>query len=104
MDLKEVVANSKVNSAEALSAFNAGHHDKAEKYLMAQMLETAKYFDEQGISAGDVTELPTSEKKAEPSMEKREEVPGAALPATQFVASDAAQQIGQGPAEPKPAQ
>ncbi len=76
MDLKDVVANSQVTSAEALSAFNAGHHDKAEGILMAQMIETGEYFGERTTPAGDVTESATSEKPAETLEETQAKVSG----------------------------
>lgn len=102
MDLKDLVANNQVTSAEALSAFNAGHHDKAEEQLKTQMIETGKYFDEKTTPAGDVTGSATSEKPDEVQKEKPAEVPGSPAQPAAAAPAAAAQQIGTGSAEPKP--
>ncbi|MBA7630458.1 hypothetical protein ES703_37980 [subsurface metagenome] len=104
MDLKDVVANLQVTSAEALSAFNAGHHDKAEERLMAQMIETGKYFDEKTKPAGDVTGSATSEKPAESLEETQAKVSGSGVHPAVIDPVAAAQQIGTGSVEPKPPQ
>ena len=65
MDLKDVVSNVNKKAEEASRAFHAGHPDVAENYLMEQMLEIGKYFDERTTPAGDVTESVTSETASE---------------------------------------
>jgi len=97
MDLKDVVANAQVTSNEALLAFNAGHYDEAEKQLMAQMIETGKYFDEKTTPAGDVTESATTKTDAEEPQEKPAEVPGAPAQPAPGAAAAAAQSIGRAP-------
>ena len=91
MDLKDVVQRVRDSATEAELAFRAGHPDVAERYLMDQMVDIRKYFDEKTSPAGDVTESATSEKPEETSTEKPEQVPGAVLPAKQFVSPDADQ-------------
>lgn len=104
MDLKDVIATVNEKAMEAHSAFHAGHHDVAEQHLRRLTVEVDQYFRESSTSAGDVTESTTSEKPDATEQEKPAEVPGAALPATQFDSRAAAQQIGTGSAEPKPNQ
>ncbi len=93
MDLNEVIEKVEHAAQEAGKAFRAGHNDVAEKYLMDQMLETGKYFDENLRPESDVTDSATSEKPAEVPEAKPAEVPGApakpaaegpVLPASQF--------------------
>lgn len=97
MDLKDVVQNAQQNALEASSAFHAGHRDKAERFLMAQMLETGKYFDEKTKPAGDVTESATSEQGAGDSQEKPAQVPGAPAQLDTPAAAAAAQNVGRDP-------
>lgn len=104
MDLTELVRNAHERANEALKAFNAGHQDRAEKQLMAQMLETGKYFDQKTTPAGDVTETATSEKPAEIPEEKPAEVPGAPAQPAATPAVRAAQQFGLTPGASKPTQ
>lgn len=87
MDLKDVISNVYANAAEAHAAFHAGHNEKAEEYLATIENEIGQYITENPTPAGDVTKSATSEKPADEQTEKPAEVPGAALPATQFVSS-----------------
>ena len=77
MDLKDVVQRTRDSATEAELAFRAGHPDDAEKYLMDQMNDIGKYFDERTTPEGDVTKIDASEMNAEEQNEK----PATASPA-----------------------
>ena len=65
MDLKDVVIAVKEKTKEAELAYNAGHHDVAEKYLGEIRLTVEAYFDVPATPAGDVTGSAVSEKPDE---------------------------------------
>ncbi len=77
MDLKDVIVTVRERAMEATNAFHAGHHDVAEQYLLEQLLEIQKYFNEKPTPAGDVTESTSSSPDAGPPEEKPAAVPGA---------------------------
>lgn len=104
MDLKDVIQNVQQNVLEASTAYHAGHHDVAEQHLRRLSLAVDQYFRESPTPAEDVTKSATSEKPDEESQEKPAEVPGAALPATQFAPGAAAQQVGGSLTDEKPTQ
>jgi len=74
MDLSEVVSSVYADSAEAHSAFHAGHHDKAEEYLASIENDIGQYVRENPKPPGGVTESPTSEADAETLTETQEQV------------------------------
>jgi len=101
MDLKDVITEVTQDIKEAQDAYNAGHPETAVKHLNGIYRVIQANIAQTASPAGDVTESATSETPDATEQEKPAEVPGAALPATQFGSADAAQQIGQGQAEQK---
>ena len=91
MDLKDVVATVLDRAEEANKAFHAGHSDSSHVYLLKIVDTIDRYFKDKTTPAGDVTKSATSEKPEENATEKPEQVPGAVLPANQFVSHEAAQ-------------
>ncbi len=126
MDLKEVIERVKTTSESAYSSFHAGRSEDAQNYLFTLEKLVVEYLrmpatpaaDRQERANGselkmfsrdirdpeDVTESATSEKLIEDQTEKPAEVPGAALPATQFDPSAAARQVGGSLTDEKPTQ
>ena len=77
MDLSEVVSSVYADSAEAHSAFHAGHHDKAENYLVEIVNTAGEYLVEKGNPRLKVIRATTSEAPDETLAETQVEDPGA---------------------------
>lgn len=104
MDLREAIERVKIEAESAYSSFHAGRRDDAEKYLGIVHADIHEWFGVAATPAGDVNETATSEKPAEEAAEKPAEVPGAVLPASQFVHPASAQQVGGSLTDEKPTQ
>lgn len=81
MDLKDTVTQVELDATEALSAYNAGHHEKAEEYLCSIENTVGQHIRENIKKANDVTESATSETLAETSKETPAQPPGPAAQA-----------------------
>ncbi len=77
MDLNDVVSSVYADSAEAHAAFHAGHHDKAENYLVEIVNTAGEYLVEKGDPRLNVIRATTRETPDEVPIEKPAEVPGA---------------------------
>jgi len=90
MDLKDVVAKVEIEATEAVNAYNAGHHDRAENHLAKIGVMVGGYQPRFEASKADVTESATIEKPKEDAHETPAQVPGdSAQPATPGAAAAA---------------
>ena len=104
MDLKDVVAKVEIEATEAVNAYNAGHHDRAENHLAKIGVMVGGYQPRFEASKADVTESATIEKPKEDAHETPAQVPAASAQPAATPGAIAAQQIAPGPEAQKPNQ
>ena len=104
MDLKDVVAKVEIEATEALNAYNAGHHDRAENHLAKIGVMVGGYQPQFKAQEIEIKSPITIEKPKEDAPATPAQVPGSPAQPAATPGAIAAQQIAPGPEAQKPNQ